>query len=140
VYGQSELAVCRRNAIDWIASFRSHVLLNASKADIRWFDKGHDRKLPYPVYVIELLNGIFETSSEMKDKYYHHYKTVNTRDTEERIDGLELILIELPKFKLHPHPTHKLYELHIPFLTEINDSTVNIPQDTAKANSLTMTG
>jgi predicted transposase/invertase (TIGR01784 family) len=111
--------------IDWTASFRSRILLDASEAYILRF--GGEQRLPCPVYVIKLVNEIFEKSPEMQDIYYHHYKTVNARNAEERIDGLELIFVELPKFKPHICTARKMRDLWLRFLTEINESTTEVP-------------
>jgi predicted transposase/invertase (TIGR01784 family) len=65
----------------------------------------------------------------MKDEYYHHYKIVNVQHTEKRIDGLEFIFIELPKFKPHTRATRKLHELWLRFLTEIDEQTKEVPDE-----------
>jgi predicted transposase/invertase (TIGR01784 family) len=111
--------------IDWTASFRSKILLDASEAYI--FRFGGGQRLPCPVYVIKFVNEIFEKSPEMQDIYYHHYKTVNARNAEERIDGLELIFVELPKVKPHICTARKMRDLWLRFLTEINESTTEVP-------------
>jgi predicted transposase/invertase (TIGR01784 family) len=115
--------------IDWTGRFRSWILFNANKAYIRRFDRGQNYKLPYPVYVIKFVNYIFEKSPEMRDEYCHHYKTVNIRHTEKQIEGLELIFIELPKFKPQTRATRKLHELWLRFLTEINEMTEEAPPE-----------
>jgi predicted transposase/invertase (TIGR01784 family) len=115
--------------MSWTNSFKKRVLLNASKAYVRQFDAAQDYELLCPVYAINFVDDIFEKSPEMKDKYYHHYKIVNVRDTEKRIEGLEFIFIELPKFKPHTRATHKLHELWLRFLTEINEHTEEAPPE-----------
>jgi predicted transposase/invertase (TIGR01784 family) len=113
----------------WTESFRSRVLFNASKAYVRQLGKAGKYKFLHPVYAINFVNDIFEKSPEMKDEYYHHYKIVNVQHTEKRIDGLELIFIELPKFKPHTRATRKLHELWLRFLTEIDESTKEVPSE-----------
>jgi predicted transposase/invertase (TIGR01784 family) len=113
----------------WTESFKSRVLLNASKAYVRQLGKAEKYKLLHPVYSINFVNDIFEKSPEMKDEYYHHYKIVNVQHTEKRIDGLEFIFIELPKFKPHTRATRKLHELWLRFLTEIDEQTKEVPDE-----------
>jgi predicted transposase/invertase (TIGR01784 family) len=113
----------------WTESFKSRVLLNASKAYVRQLGKAGKYKLLYPVYAINFVNDTFEKSPEMKDEYYHHYKIVNVLHTEKRIDGMELIFIELPKFKPDTRATRKLHQLWLRFLTEINESTKEAPSE-----------
>jgi len=74
----------------WSNSFRTRVLLNASKAFVKQLDAGMDYKLAQPVYSLNLVNEIFETGEDMKDKFYHHYKIVNIENTNKQIKGLEL--------------------------------------------------
>ena len=45
-----------------------------------------------------------------------------------QIDGLELIFIELPKFKAQNFTDRKLQYLWLKFLTEINEDTTEIPE------------
>jgi predicted transposase/invertase (TIGR01784 family) len=115
--------------MEWTESFKSRVLLNASKAYVQQLDRSQKYKLLHPVYAINFVNEVFEKSPEMKDEYYHHYKIVNLRHTEKRIDGLEFIFIELPKFKPHTRATRKLHELWLRFLTEINERTKEAPSE-----------
>jgi predicted transposase/invertase (TIGR01784 family) len=115
--------------MEWTESFKSRVLLNASKAYVRQLDSSQDYKLLHPVYAINFVNDIFEKLPEMKDEYYHHYKIVNVQHTEKRIDGLEFIFIELPKFKPSTRAARKLHELWLRFLTEINERTKEAPPE-----------
>jgi predicted transposase/invertase (TIGR01784 family) len=115
--------------MSWTESFKKRVLLNASKAYVQQFDSAQDYRLLYPVYAINFVDDIFEKSPEMREKYYHHYQIVNIQHTEKRIEGLELIFIELPKFKPHTRATRKLHELWLRFLTEINESTEEAPAE-----------
>jgi len=113
----------------WNESFKSRVLLNASKAYVKQLDKTEDFKLLHPVYALSFVNDTFEKSYEMKDEYYHHYKIVNISNTEKQIEGLEFFFVELPKFKPQNRAEKKLHELWLRFLTEINEKTKEIPQE-----------
>jgi predicted transposase/invertase (TIGR01784 family) len=112
----------------WSESFKSRILLNASKAYVKQLDKAAEFKLLQPVYALSFVNETFEKSPEMKDEYYHHYKIVNIKDTEKQIKGLEFVFIELPKFKPQNRAEQKLHELWLRFLTEINESTKEAPE------------
>ena len=113
----------------WSESFKSRVLLNASKAYVMQLDKAENFALLRPVYALNFVNDEFEKSSEMKDEYYHYYKIVNIRDTEKQIEGLEFLFVELPKFKPQNRVEKRLQELWLRFLTEINESTEEVPQE-----------
>ena len=113
----------------WTESFKSRVLLNASKAYVKQFGKTQKIKLLKPVYALNFVNEIFERSPEMKNEYFHHYKIVNIKDTEKQIKGLEFFFVELPKFKPQNSAEKKLHDLWLRFLTEVNENTTEIPQE-----------
>jgi predicted transposase/invertase (TIGR01784 family) len=113
----------------WSESFKSRVLLNASKAYVMQLDKAEDFDLLQPVYALSFVNDRFEKSPEMESEYYHHYKIVNIRNTERQIKGLEFLFVELPKFKPQNRVEKKLHDLWLRFLTEINENTREVPKE-----------
>ena len=80
----------------WSASFKSRLQFGTAKAYIEQLDKGEQYELLNPVYGLALIGEIFDSKS---DEWYHHYKMVNIEKTEQQIKGLELVFVELPKFK-----------------------------------------
>ena len=112
----------------WSESFKSRVLLNASKAYVMQLDKAKDFELLQPVYALNFVNDIFEKSPEMANEYFHHYKIVNEKYSNKQIKGLEFIFIELPKFKPQNRAEKKLHNLWLSFLTDINEETKDIPK------------
>ena len=113
----------------WSESFKSRVLLNASKAYIMQLDKAKDFELLRPVYALNFVNETFEKDLEMGNEYFHHYKIVNIKNTEKQIKGLEFIFIELPKFKPQDRAEKKLHNLWLSFLTNVNETTKEIPKE-----------
>ena len=113
----------------WSESFKSRVLLNASKAYVMQLDKAENFELLQPVYALNFVNDSFEKSPEMANEYYHYYKIVNIRNTEKQIEGLEFLFVELPKFKPQNRAEKKLHELWLRFLTEINENTKEVPKE-----------
>ncbi|MDR0795604.1 MAG: Rpn family recombination-promoting nuclease/putative transposase, partial [Tannerella sp.] len=113
----------------WNESFRSRVLLNASKAYVKQLDKAEKFKLLKPVYALNFVNDTIDNSPAMKDEYFHHYKIVNISNTEKQIEGLEFFFIELPKFKPQNRAEKKLHDLWLRFLTEINETTEDVPAE-----------
>jgi len=113
----------------WTPDFENRVLLNASKAYVVQLDKSKDVKLLQPVYAINLVNKIFETSPELANEYYHHYKIVNIKHTNKQIKGLEFVFIELPKFRPSNRTDRRLHELWLRFLTEIDEHTTEVPEE-----------
>ena len=113
----------------WSESFKSRVLLNASKAYVMQLDKAKDFELLQSVYALNFVNEIFEKDLEMKNEYFHHYKIVNEKHTNKQIKGLEFIFLELPKFKPQNCAEKKLHYLWLSFLTEINEETKEVPKE-----------
>jgi predicted transposase/invertase (TIGR01784 family) len=120
----------------WSESFKSRVLLNASKADIMQLDKADRYELLQPVYALNFVNETFEKSPEMRNEYYHHYQIVNIKNTQKQIKGLEFIFIELTKFVPQNRAEKKLHELWLRYLTEINESTREIAPELLENNDI----
>ncbi len=110
----------------WSESFKSRVVFNASKAYVKMLDSAKEYRLLQPVYALSLVNENFEHDT---DEYYHNYKIVNVNNLEKRIEGLEFVFIELPKFKSKSISEKKLAVLWLRFLTEINESTSVVPPE-----------
>jgi predicted transposase/invertase (TIGR01784 family) len=53
----------------WSESFKSRVLLNASKAYVMQLNKAEDFELLQPVYALNFVNDKFEKSPEMANDY-----------------------------------------------------------------------
>ena len=81
----------------WTPAFMQRVLFNASKAYVRQSDKGGRYEDLQPVYSLNLVNDVF--MPDMPDVHYHLYKMVHDADSKKVIEGLQLIFVELPKFK-----------------------------------------
>ena len=83
--------------MNWTSAFLQRVLFNASKAYVRQLERGEQYELLQPVMGLSLLDDIFDRKS---DEYYHHYQLVNVGQPERVIKDLQLVFIELSKFKL----------------------------------------
>jgi hypothetical protein len=81
------------------------------------------------VYSLNLLNIIFEKSPKMAEVYYHHYPVVNLKPTGKRIKGLELIFVELPKFKPTNKAERKFDEMWLRYFTEVSTDNNEAPPD-----------
>ena len=114
----------------WTPAFMQRVLFNASKAYVRQSDKGGHYEDLQPVYSLNLVNDIF--MPDMPDVHYHLYKMVHDADSKKVIEGLQLIFVELPKFRPTTLSEKRMYVLWLRFLTEINESTVNAPKELAE--------
>jgi predicted transposase/invertase (TIGR01784 family) len=110
----------------WTTSFMQRVLFNASKAYVTQLDRSFNYKSLQPVYALTLVNDIFMPD---KEEYYHHYQIVNIADTQQQIEGLEFVFVELPKFKAQDITGKKLQVLWLRFMTGIDEDTLNVPEE-----------
>ena len=110
----------------WTESFKKRVLLNASKAYVAQTKKSMAYKSLQPVYALNFVNATFLDGI---DDYYHYYHLVHDKYTDQVIDGLHLIFIELPKFKPTTFSERKMQVLWLRFLTEIDEYTKEVPAE-----------
>ena len=110
----------------WTESFKSRIVFNASKAYVSQLGRGGEYKALQPVYVLSLVNEIFEPTSP---NFYHHYRLVHTTEPDRCLEGLELIFVELPKFRPNTLLDKRMQVLWLRYLTEIRDQTEQIPSE-----------
>ncbi len=109
--------------LEWTDSFMQRMLFGASQAYVKQLDKGEKYELLNPVYGLGIIGAVFDKESE---DWYHHYKLVNVEKTHREIKGLQIVFLELPKFKPSTKDDKKLRILWLRFLAEINEKTKQI--------------
>ena len=92
----------------WTNAFKQRMLFNASKAYVQQVKKKGKYSDLEPVYGLSLVNEDFETEEAFKNIYYHHYRMVHTEFNEKHIEGLELVFVELPKFKAQNYTERRI--------------------------------
>ncbi|HVV69533.1 MAG TPA: Rpn family recombination-promoting nuclease/putative transposase [Gammaproteobacteria bacterium] len=112
--------------IQWTASFMQRMFFNASKAYIKQLQTGEDYHLLKPVYGLGLIASEFDPDP---DHWYHHYKMVNVEKPAIEIKDLQLVFIELPKFKSKTYREKKLQVLWLRFISELDTKTRDIPEE-----------
>lgn len=110
--------------IQWAASFKQRLLFNASKAYVRQLERGEDYELLRPVYGLGLINTSFDPD---ENHWYHHYKIVNVEKPQVEIKDLQLVFIELPKFRAKHYQGRKLQVLWLRFMSELNEKVNEAP-------------
>ncbi len=103
----------------WTDDYKQRVLFNASKAYVHQLETGKGYKFLQPVYSLNLVNGTFSQSTT----YYHDYRIVEVAETQEVIEGLRFIFVELPKFRARNYGEKRMQVLWLRYLTEINEKT-----------------
>jgi len=112
--------------IQWTTSFMQRMLFNAGKAYVKQLQTGEDYHLLKPVYGLGLLASEFDKDP---DHWYHHYKMLNVKKPASEIRDLQLVFIELPKFKSKTIREKKLQVLWLRFMSELNAQTKSIPEE-----------
>jgi predicted transposase/invertase (TIGR01784 family) len=112
--------------MQWSDSFTKRLLFGGSKAYVQQMDKGEDYSKLCPVYGIGIINDVFEKQSE---DWFHHYRHINVDKPDKTLEGIELIFIELPKFKPQTWVERKLGVLWLRFLKETDEHLTNIPEE-----------
>src|SRR5580700_534993 len=112
--------------IQWTTSFMQRMLFNASKAYVTQLDKGENYELLRPVYGLGLINTTFD---EVETDWYHHYKIVNVQKPVKEIKDLQLVFVELPKFKAQRYSDKKLQILWLRFMAELNEKSNQAPSE-----------
>lgn len=110
----------------WSSEFESRVSFNASEAYVRQMKLGEEYELSQPVYSLNLSDVIYRPELE---GYYHHYDKVYVEQTGKVIDGLHLILVELPKFTSSSEEEEKMKTFWLRYLIEIEDNAPEVPND-----------
>lgn len=109
--------------IQWVPNFMQRMLFTASQAFVKQLEKGENYESLNPVYGLGILATHFDGESE---EWYHHYKIVNVQKPQRELTGLQLVFIELPKFKPAKIYEKKLQVLWLRFLSEINEKSQEI--------------
>jgi predicted transposase/invertase (TIGR01784 family) len=110
----------------WNSAFSSRMVFNASKAYVRQLDENEHYSLLQPVYGLAILNDIFDRKTT---EFYHHYRIVNYKNTEEVIKGLEFVLVELPKFVPEKWADRRMAVLWLRFLKETERNSLDVSDD-----------
>jgi predicted transposase/invertase (TIGR01784 family) len=112
--------------MEWSNVFSSRMLFNASKTYVQQLDRSEKYASLSPVYALGILNENFDHKTQ---EFYHRYQIANRENTEEVIGGIELILVELPKFKAERWSDRKMAVLWLRFLREIKENVKSVSED-----------
>jgi predicted transposase/invertase (TIGR01784 family) len=73
-----------------------------------------------------IINEDFDSETP---EFYHHYRLMNGRIPNDVITGMELVLVELPKFEAETWADRRMAVLWLRFLKEVNDRTKEVSED-----------
>jgi predicted transposase/invertase (TIGR01784 family) len=89
-------------------------------------DKNQRYNLLQPVYGLAILDETFDHETP---EFYHHYRIVNSKNTNEVIKDLEFVMIELPKFKAETWADRRMAVLWLRFLNEVEEKLSAVPDE-----------
>ena len=118
--------------LTWNKNFKPRALFNTAKAFVRQIGKGKTYITLKPVYTLCLIDDTFHSDTE---EFYHHYTMTNVKNSQDCLEGMTLVYVELPKFHPRSFLEKKMAVLWLRFLTEIKDldnQKQNIPEDLLK--------
>ena len=110
----------------WSPDYNQRALFNAAKAYSRKLPKAGDYRSLKTVYSLNLLNENLDLDVP---QWYHHYQLEHREVKGETIDGLQLVFVELKKFRPQSWPERKMAVLWLRFLTEIDGKTPDAPPE-----------
>jgi predicted transposase/invertase (TIGR01784 family) len=112
--------------MEWSSFFSDRLLFNTSKAYVRQLHRGASYGMLQSVYGLGIINEEFDHETQ---EFYHRYQLMNGQNPKEVISGMELILVELPKFQPGKWLDRKMAVLWLRFLKEVKDRTKSVSED-----------
>jgi len=113
----------------WTDDFMNRIVFNAGKAYVRQLEKSKSYGLLRPVYTLAILNQNYDHKT---DDFYHHYAIVNRENTDEVIEGLEFVLVELEKFRPQHWNARRAATPWLRFLRDVDEKTGELPTELAE--------
>ena len=101
-------------------------MFGASRAYVRQLGRSELYEDLAPVIAVGLIDDVFDKDT---DQWYHHYQMINKGNTSKTVDEIQLLLIELPKFKAESIIEKKMQVLWLRFLSELNEDTTEVPKE-----------
>ncbi len=114
--------------IQWVTAFMQRVLFNTSAAYVHQLGKSEAYENLSPVYGLALLGHNLE-NTENDPEWFHHYKMTHAKNNQKSLDDIQIVIVELPKFKPSTIQDKKLTVLWLRFLSEINEHTKQAPTE-----------
>ena len=111
----------------WHASFMKRFLFNTGKAYVHQLDEAQNYDTLCPVYGLAILND--RVGLDKSDKWYYCYRLSEVNNSLDVIEGIELVLVELPKFRPRDWMDRRMGVLWLRFLREMKEDLKEIPKE-----------
>jgi len=104
----------------WSSDFLRRVLYNCAKVYATLYNKGEEHYKVKRVFSVNILNDVYDNDTANN---YHRFNMSEIGNPKRVIEGIEILCIELPKFKPEDYAQRKMLKLWQEFLTSINAKT-----------------
>ena len=104
----------------WSSDFLRRVLYNCAKVYATLYNKGEEHYKVKRVFSVNILNDVCDNDTANN---YHRFNMSEIGNPKRVIEGIEILCIELPKFKPEDYAQRKMLKLWQEFLTSINAKT-----------------
>ncbi|MDR1543021.1 MAG: Rpn family recombination-promoting nuclease/putative transposase, partial [Prevotellaceae bacterium] len=118
--------------MEWVDAFFERMLFNTAAIYSRQLKRGDKHLKLQPVYGLAILNDNFDKET---DEYYHSFEMMNPKNPKEKIEGMNIVFIELEKFVPKTKNEKELAVLWLRFLKEIDETAREISPE-LKENEL----
>lgn len=108
--------------LNWSEHFIQRMVFNTAATYIKQLPKGIKYETLCPVYGVAIVDGNLNRGPD----WFHHYQLINPKKTDQTLEDLQLIFLELPKFKPTTLTEKKLSVLWMRYMTEINEKTEHV--------------
>jgi len=116
--------------LQWSNHFIKRMLFNTAATYVRQLEKGELYDHLSPVYGLALVNDNFSKESD----WFHHYQMTDANN--KKLEDIQLVLIELPKFKPTTITAKRLAILWLRFFKEVNEHTEEVDQSLLEEESI----
>ncbi len=104
--------------MNWSKHFMQRMIFNTAATYVKQLKKGEDFITLCPVYGVAIVADDYTDSTE----WFHHYQLINSKNNDQKFDDMQLVFLELPKFKPVTLTEKKLSVLWMRYMTEIDES------------------
>lgn len=111
--------------VEWVPAFIQRVLFNTSAVYTKQLYRGENYASLNHVYGLALLAHNFRPDDP---HWLHHYKMTHQK-SQESLDDIQLVFVELPKFKPKTAQAKRLAVLWLRFMLEIDEKTRTVDPD-----------
>lgn len=108
--------------LNWSKHFMQRMIFNTAATYVKQLKKGEDYDNLCPVYGLAIVDDSFTDESA----WFHHYQLINTQNNQQKLEDIQLVFLELPKFKPTTLTEKKLSILWMRYMTEINEQTESV--------------